>query len=145
MRGCPWCYCPQAVALLDEKQSFSKRLRDSLKRAGVRHGSPAAIAREFNLRYEGTPVTPQAVRKWLAGQSLPSQDKMRALALWLETSPQWLRFGEGEGAAPRLRQDSAGYRVEPGWVAKKYEALNDAHKKMTVEIILALLRLEGKR
>jgi len=60
-------------------------------------------------------------------------------------SPQWLRFGEGEGAAPRLRQDSAGYRVEPGWVAKKYEALNDAHKKMAVEIILALLRLEGKR
>jgi hypothetical protein len=133
------------VAVLDEKQGFSKRLRDSLRRAGVRHGSPAEIAREFNLRYEGTSVTPQAVRKWLAGLSLPSQDKMRALALWLETSPQWLRFGEGEGATPRLRQESAGYRVESGWVAKKYDALSDAHKKMAVEIILALLRLEGKR
>ena len=133
------------MALADEKQGFSKRLRDSLKRAGVRHGSPAGIAREFNLRYEGTPVTPQAVRKWLAGQSLPSQDKMRALALWLEASPQWLRFGEGEGAAQRLRQETAGYRVEASWVAKKYETLSDAHKKMAVEIILALLRLEGKR
>jgi hypothetical protein len=30
-------------------------------------------------------------------------------------------------------------------VAKKYETLSDAHKKMAVEIILALLRLEGKR
>jgi len=133
------------VALPDEKQGFTKRLRDSLKRAGVKHGGPAGIAREFNLRYEGTPVTPQAVRKWLAGHSLPSQDKMRALALWLETSPQWLRFGEGDGATPRLRQESAAYRVEAGWVAKKYEALSDAHKKMAVEIILALLRLEGKR
>jgi len=133
------------VVLVDEKQSFSKRLRDSLKRAGVRHGSPAGIAREFNLRYEGTPVTPQAVRKWLAGRALPSQDKMRALALWLDTSPHWLRFGEGESAPRTLRQESAGYRVEPGWVAKKYDALNDAHKKMIVEIILALLRLEGKR
>jgi hypothetical protein len=133
------------AVLPNEKQGFSKRLRDSLKRAGVRHGGPSGIAREFNLRYEGTPITPQAVRKWLAGQSLPSQDKMRALALWLETSPQWLRFGEGEGSAPRVRQDPAAYRVEGGWVAKKYEAMNDSHKKMIVELILALLRLEGKR
>jgi hypothetical protein len=133
------------VALADEKQGFSKRLRDSLKRAGVRHGGPAAIAREFNLRYEGTPVTPQAVRKWLAGAALPSQDKMRALALWLETSPHWLRFGEGEAAAPKARQETAGYRVEAGWVGKKYDALNDSHRKMIVELILALLRLEGKR
>ena len=145
MRFAPWCYCPGPVALPDEKQGFSKRLRDSLKRAGVRHGGPAAIAREFNLRYEGTPVTPQAVRKWLAGQSLPSQDKMRALALWLEASPQWLRFGEGEGSASKLRQESAGYRVDAAWVAKKYEALSDTHKRMAVEIVLALLRLEGKR
>ena len=123
--------------LPNERQAFSKRLRDSLKRAGVRPGSPSGIAREFNLRYEGTPVTPQAVRKWLAGQSLPSQDKMRSLALWLDTSPQWLRFGEGE--------DVTSYRVEGGWVAKKYEAMNDPHKKMIVELILALLRLEGKR
>ena len=141
----PWCYCPISPVLPNEKQGFSRRLRDSLKRAGVRHGSPSGIAREFNLRYEGTPVTPQAVRKWLAGQALPSQDKMRALSLWLETSPHWLRFGEGESAAPRARQDSAIYRVKAGWVGKKYDALNDSHKKMIVELILALLRLEGKR
>jgi hypothetical protein len=35
--------------------------------------------------------------------------------------------------------------VEAGWVGKKYDALNDSHKKMIVELILALLRLEGKR
>ena len=130
----------------DEKQSFSKRLKDSLKRAQVAEHGAAGIARQFNLRYEGTPVTAQAVRKWLGGKSLPSQDKLRALALWLEVSPQWLRFGEGDGAAGRtLRQEGAGYRIEPAGLAKKFEALNDSHKRMVVELVAALLRLEGKR
>ncbi|MFL6566868.1 MAG: hypothetical protein ACJ8G5_18165 [Burkholderiales bacterium] len=104
------------------------------------------MAREFNLRYEGTPVTVQAVRKWVSGRALPSQDKVRALALWLEVSPQWLRYGDGESAPARaLRQESAAYRADAGWVSKKYEALNDSHKKMIAELVVALLRLEGKR
>ncbi|MFL6571802.1 MAG: hypothetical protein ACJ8G4_08615 [Burkholderiales bacterium] len=104
------------------------------------------MAREFNLRYEGTPVTVQAVRKWVSGRALPSQDKIRALALWLEVSPQWLRYGEGETAPGRaLRQETASYRADPAWVSKKYEALNDGHKKMVAELVVALLRLEGKR
>lgn len=136
------------MALGDEKQGFSRRLRDSLKRAQPGADGPAALAREFNLRYEGTPVTVQAVRKWVGGKALPSQDKIRALALWLEVSPQWLRYGEGEGgggAARTLRQEPAAYRADPSWVSKKYDALNDSHKKMIAELIVALLRLEGKR
>lgn len=134
------------MALSDEKQSFSNRLRDTLKRAQVSTRGPAAIAREFNLRYEGTPVTVQAVRKWMTGRSLPSQDKVRALALWLDVSPQWLRFGDADDAPARtLRQETATYRVEPAWVSKKYDALTDAHKKIIVELIMALLRLEGRR
>ena len=134
------------MAVGDEKQGFSKRLGDCLKRARPGAEGPAAIAREFNLRYEGTPVSVQAVRKWLTGQALPSQDKVRALALWLEVSPQWLRYGESDIVPARaLRQDSAGYRADPSWVSKKYEALNDAHKKMIAELVIALLRLEGKR
>ena len=134
------------MALVDEKQAFSRRLRDSLKRAQPAAEGPAAIAREFNLRYEGTPVTVQAVRKWVSGRALPSQDKIRALALWLDVSPPWLRYGEGESASTRtVRQDTAAYRADAGWVSKKYEALNDAHKKMIAELVIALLRLEGKR
>ena len=134
------------MALGDEKQGFSKRLREALKRAEPVAAGPAALAREFNLRYEGTPVTVQAVRKWVSGRALPSQDKIRALALWLEVSPQWLRYGEGETTPGRaLRQDSAAYRADAGWVSKKYEALNDGHKKMVAELVVALLRLEGKR
>jgi transcriptional regulator with XRE-family HTH domain len=134
------------MALGDEKQSFSRRLREALKRAQAGARGPASIAREFNLRYEGTPVTVQAVHKWISGKALPSQDKLRALALWLEVSPQWLRFGEPESGAGRTaRQDTAGYRVDPAWLSKKYDALNDAHKRIIVEMVIALLRLEGKR
>src|SRR6185295_6540569 len=98
------------MALGDEKQAFSKRLREALKRAEPVAAGPAALAREFNLRYEGTPVTVQAVRKWVSGRALPSQDKIRALALWLEVSPQWLRYGDAEPAPARaLRQESAAY------------------------------------
>jgi transcriptional regulator with XRE-family HTH domain len=137
------------MPLTDEKQEFSKRLRDSLKRAQVSASGAASIAREFNLRYEGTPVTAPAVRKWLAGKALPSQDKMRALARWLEVSPHWLRFGDADGAqartAPVLRQPTAAYRVDPQWLTKKYEALSEPHKKIIVELLIALLRLEGKK
>lgn len=132
------------MALTDEKQGFSRRLRDTLKRAQADADGISAVAREFNLRYEGNPVTAQAVRKWLSGNALPSQDKIRALALWLEVSPHWLRYGEGESARA-MRQEQAGYRADGAWVAKKYDALNDSHKKMIAELIVALLKLEGKR
>jgi len=137
------------MALADEKQGFSKRLREGLRHAGVREKGAASIAREFNLRYHGTPITAQAVRKWLAGRSLPAQDKIRALALWLEVSPHWLRFGEPEGKLSRthsaLRQDAATYRLDPAWLSTKFDALNEAHQKMVAEVVIALLRLEGKR
>jgi transcriptional regulator with XRE-family HTH domain len=133
------------VALTDEKQSFSGRLRDTLKRVHGAASGPAAIAREFNLRYEGTPVSVQAVRKWMTGSALPSQDKVRALALWLDVSPHWLRYGESEAGARTLRQDTGAYRADPAWVARQYDALNDAHKKMIAELVIALLRLESKR
>jgi hypothetical protein len=142
MRGA-FCYC-FAMALSGEKQHFSKRLRDALRNAHAPAGG-TSIAREFNLRYEGRPITAQAVGKWLGGRALPSQDKIRALSLWLEVSPQWLRFGEAEEKGSTvLCQTTASYRVDPQWPAKKYEALNDAHKKMIVELLIALLKLEGK-
>jgi len=134
------------VALTGEKQDFSRRLREALKQAEAPAQGAAAIAREFNLRYEGRPVTAQAVGKWLGGRALPSQDKIRALSAWLEVTPHWLRFGDGEGKpVPVLRQPAAAYRVEPQWLARKYEALSEPHKKIVFEILIALLKLEGKR
>jgi hypothetical protein len=137
------------MTLADEKQGFSKRLKEAIRRARINMSSPTLIAREFNLRYHGDPVSTQAVRKWLSGKALPSQDKMRALGLWLDVSAHWLRFGEVDRKEERqpstVRQDANVYRLDHGWPSRKFELLNDTHKRMVVEMIHALLRLEGKQ
>ena len=110
--------------------------------------SSTRVAREFNLRYPGEPISSQAVRKWLTAESLPSQDKLRALAMWLEVPAPWLRYGEPERRDARThsaRQDTPVYKSEITWVARKFELLDEPHKKMVVEMVHALLRLEGKQ
>lgn len=137
------------MTLADEKQGFSKRLKEAMRKSRIDVSSPTLIAREFNLRYHGDPVSTQAVRKWLSGKALPSQDKIRAFGLWLDVSAHWLRFGETERKDDRqpltARQDATSYRLDHGWPSRKFELLNDAHKRMVLELVHALLRLEGKQ
>ena len=103
------------------------------------------FAREFNLRHHGEPVTAQTARKWLYGGALPTQDKLRTLAQWLEVSPHWLRYGEPERAHTTAKQDTATYAVDSAWLGKKFDSLSEPHRKMVLEITRALLRLEGKQ
>ena len=136
------------MVLADEKQGFSRRFKEAMRNIRVDAGSPTQVAREFNLRYHGEPVTAQSIRKWLSGKALPSQDKIRALASWLEVTPQWLRFGDAERKEERggvAKQDLGSYAVDPVWVMKKLELLDEPHKKMVLELVRALLRLEGKQ
>jgi transcriptional regulator with XRE-family HTH domain len=79
---------------MDDKLEFAQRLHDAMQRAGYKP-RPAVLEREFNTRYWGGSVTVQAVRRWLRGEAIPSQDKLQTLAEWLKVEPQILRFGEG--------------------------------------------------
>lgn len=137
------------MILADERQGFSRRLKEAMRKARVDANSATRVAREFNLRYQGDPVTAPAIRKWLVGEAMPSQDKIRALAQWLEVTPQWLRFGEAERREEKAhtvaKQDVAAYAVDPAWVTKKLEMLNEPHKRIVLEVVRALLRLEGKQ
>ncbi len=137
------------MTLANEKQGFSRRLKEAMRRADLDAGRPTRMARDFNLRYHGAPVTVQAIRKWLDGAALPSQDKLCALAAWLEVTPQWLRYGEAERRDERshatAKQDAAPYAVNPAWVTRQFELLNEPHRKMILEMVRALLRLEGKQ
>jgi transcriptional regulator with XRE-family HTH domain len=78
---------------MDEKLAFAQRLRDAMQRAGYPL-RPVVLEREFNTRYWGRSVTLQAVRRWLRGESIPSQEKLQVLAEWLKIEPQVLRFGD---------------------------------------------------
>jgi transcriptional regulator with XRE-family HTH domain len=55
---------------------------------------PIVLEREFNLRYWGRSVSFQAVRRWLQGEVVPTQDRLQVLAEWLSVDAHWLRFGE---------------------------------------------------
>lgn len=137
------------MAPVDEKRNFSKRLVEALRKAQVDFSSPTRIAREFNLRYHGYPVTAQSVRKWLSAKSVPAQDKIRVLADWLNVSPQWLRFGEGEADGGRqnlaLNQETRPYAIEREVLSRNFDRLSESHKKLVLEIIRALLAAENKR
>lgn len=77
-----------------ERMQFSRRLISTLDASYGLKASPTSLAREFNFHFVGKPVTVHAARKWLVGEAIPTQDKMRALANWLGVSVDWLRFGE---------------------------------------------------
>ena len=83
--------------LPSEQQKFSTRLAQALEGAGIRP-KQTDVWRMFNQRHPGSPVTIHAVRKWLTGESIPSQDKLQTLADWLSVNPNWLRFGESSAA-----------------------------------------------
>lgn len=84
-----------------EQENFSKRFRQALRNADYSPDSPTQLAREFNIRFSSGHVTPHAVRKWLVGESIPTQEKLRILANWLGVTAEWLRYG-GETTHPTL-------------------------------------------
>ena len=82
--------------VVSESQQFADRLRSALESSGVR-ASPTLVANAFNLRYHGRSITPHTARNWLLGKVMPTQDKLRVLADWLQVSPDELRFGRAPG------------------------------------------------
>jgi transcriptional regulator with XRE-family HTH domain len=131
---------------INEKDAFSQRLAKALKEARVDTGSPTLFAREFNRRYTGKPISTHAARKWLMGESIPTQEKLRLLAAWLGVSAEWLRFGEGAGTTKYLAQsERAKYTSSDIELIEGINQLNSEHKQVVREMVLTLLRLERKR
>lgn len=123
-----------------EAKTFSERFRKALEAAGVPQ-SPTVIAHEFNLRYWGKGVSLYAVRNWLLGQSMPTQDKLRALALWLDISPHELRFG------PEMRTLTLVREVDPEETAMtaadramltRYLQLDPRQRKLLCDLVAEL-------
>ncbi len=88
-----------------ESKAFSERLRIALAGCGASL-SPTVVAREFNLRYWGRSITPHTARNWLMGNSIPTQDKLRVLAEWLQVSPDELRYGKVTAVVARSSSES---------------------------------------
>lgn len=79
----------------EERENFSKRLKDSLSAAGVPL-KPADFITAFNARADGAAVSVYAARKWLNGEAIPTHEKVVILSIWLGVNAAWLRFGDAD-------------------------------------------------
>lgn len=125
-------------------KKFAERLRAAMAVAGY-EAKPSVLEREFNLHYMGKPMTLHGVRRWLLGESLPRQDKLEALALWLGITPQTLRYGveiEDQVRAKQERWDEGiGYQERE--VFEAFLKLPVAQRKVVREVILAFVKADA--
>jgi len=118
---------------------FSSRLKLALQEAGY-EPRPVILEREFNQCYWGRSVSVQAIRRWLVGEVIPTQDKLQALAEWLEVDPHWLRFGEeltGSVKQQRKRWD-ANMNPHDRQIIETFMSLPADKRNMLGEIVFAL-------
>src|ERR1041384_3941309 len=121
----------------NERESFSQRLQQALKNAHYSPDSPTRLAREFNIRFEGRPITVHAARKWLVGEAIPTQEKLRMIAQWLGVPADWLRFGGAEQAAAADAANGGGARFESADVKliADLQRLDEHHRQLAVMLV----------
>jgi hypothetical protein len=124
----------------EEKLAFAARLIQSLRLAGV-SVRPAHFVRDYNLRSEGNSITVFAARKWLLGESIPTQDRLRILSSWLNVQAQWLRYGEGPPPAP-LDDDSIIPLFDYQVLVRDLKMLRPHSRRVVQGLVAVLLKTE---
>lgn len=122
----------------DEKAEFSARLRAALRDARI-EASPAVLEKRFNSRYEGAPVTAQAISGWLNGKAIPRQDKLRVLAAMLGMDAHVLQYG-GRSRSRVGETTGAWEALSPGERAMvdAYVGLAPPQRKLVRDLVAAL-------
>lgn len=134
------------MSAIEERRAFSERLQEALRKADYSPDSPTQLAREFNLRSGGSPITVHGARKWLMGETIPTQEKLRILAQWLGVPAEWLRFGDDAGPGADGNGASPGFRLEPGELAiiENMRRLDDKHRQIVQALIRMLVQAENQ-
>ncbi len=120
------------------KENFALRLKTAMQAKGYA-AKPAVLEKQFNLHYNGEPMTLHGVRRWLKGETLPSQDKLIALAEWLRIPPDELRYGaeiKTEIQQQRKAWDDA-INYQEREVFEAFLSLPAPQRKLVREVILA--------
>lgn len=117
------------------RKSFAGRLSEAMSFAGLDQ-SPTSLARHFNRHVSGQSITMHGARRWLLGESMPTQGHLRALARSLGVSPEWLLMGQGDmldGAnrVPRLNASEAE-------LIKTFQLLGEPEREMVFKLMRML-------
>jgi hypothetical protein len=122
-----------------ERTQFAKRVQAAL----VARGMPASateLQRAFNARNPKLAVSVHAARKWLMGEAMPTQARLRELAAVLAVPPTWLRFGEQvavKGSKPLSPQEHM--------LIQHFRALPASQQTHVLALVQSVSNLRGKR
>ena len=119
-----------------EQQRFGERLLHALARSGHEFRGPTHIAQEFNIRYPSYAVTVHAVRKWLKGEAIPTQDRLVLLASWLQVRPDWLRYNTHADNVDTNTDEAL--RIEQISIARDLALLRDDQKELVAGLVTIL-------
>lgn len=121
---------------ITERNAFSSRLQTALRNANHPSSHPTHLAREFNFRFSGSPITVHAARKWLVGESIPTQDKLRALSTWLGVTAEWLRFGGADDEmAVSAPTSSPAFESAQSRLLSEFMELDEHHRQIVQDFI----------
>jgi hypothetical protein len=76
-----------------ERAQFAECLAVALAARGMPVNA-TALQRAFNAQNPVLAISVHAARKWLMGESIPTQARLRVVTEVLGVSATWLRFGE---------------------------------------------------
>ena len=122
-----------------EQAQFAERVKTALAARDM-PVSATALQRAFNERYPDLAISVHAARKWVMGESIPTQARLRALAGVLQVSPTWLRFGE-EAEASKSKSLSA----QEHMLVQQFRRLSDTQRTHVLALVQIAADLGRKR
>ena len=128
-----------AKSKISEPEAFSQRLTAALVASDI-VVSATVVQREFNLLSPQAPVSVHAARKWIMGESIPTQRRLQVLAAWLKVAPNWLRFGDDY-------EDIGGNRisVDEQLLLRSFRRLPVRERQKLLELVQTMAKERGKR
>jgi hypothetical protein len=123
---------------------FARRLTEALAFAGL-DDRPTTLARHFNTNSYGMVITMHGARRWLIGDSFPTQSHLNALASLLGVSSAWLLLGQGPmledaiSAATAPASNNSNLREVLGI----FQSLKDSERQLVWNLMMSLNRSHG--
>ena len=122
----------------DERLHFRDRLISALRKANVPVRA-STVANEFNLRADGATVTTHAVRKWLAGDAIPTHERLLILAGWLGVHAVWLLYGDAENTEFLQEQNRPSLATAELMLVRDFNRLSSTGQQILREILDVLI------
>lgn len=125
----------RGMPTIEEKAAFSSRLKLALRRSSDPVNGATELALRFNLRYNGEAITAQTAHKWITGRAIPTNDKLKTIAKWLNVDEHWLHYGP----ASKMAGESGSQEIKPTSelmaLAAKIQALQPHQRYLIEELV----------